>query len=66
MTSENRKAGFGSRLSKFISALDYSSSDFIYDNIKDSTEKLRELEARIARLENPKSELKEVRHPQAV
>jgi len=66
MTSENRKAGFGSRLSKFISALDYSASDFIHENIKDSTNKLRELEARVARLENPKAELKEVQHQQAI
>ena len=66
MTSENRKTGFAARLYEFIGAFDTSANDYIYDNIKDSTHKLRELEARIVRLENPKSGLKGVRHQQAI
>ena len=64
MSKENSNTGIGQRISRIISALDYSSSDFIYDNIEESTNKLRELEARIARLENPESDLREVHHQQ--
>ena len=66
MTSEKKKPGFAARLYEFVNAFDTSGNDYIYDSIKDSTNKLRELEARIARLENPNSELKEVRHQQAI
>ena len=66
MTSENKKTGFATRLYEFLNRFDTSANDYIYDNIRDSTNKLRELEARIARLENPNSALREVRHQQAI
>ena len=66
MTSEKKKTGFAARLYEFVNAFDTSGNDYIYDSIKDSTNKLRELEARLARLENPKSALREVRHQKAI
>jgi len=66
MTIEKKRPGIAARLYEFVNAFDTSGNDYIYNSIKGSTNKLRELEARISRLENPKSELKEVRHQQAI
>ena len=66
MTKDTSKTGFVAKLMEFIDAFDTSGSDVIYDNIERSSNKLRELDARVARLENPNAELREVRHETAI
>jgi len=60
MTTESTKTGFKTRLVNFISAFDSSPSDYIFDGIKHSSDKLRELESRVARLESESVNLSEV------
>ena len=66
MTTENTKTDFKTRLINFVSAFDASPSDYIFDSIRHSQNKLHELEARVARLEAPASPVAEVVQREAV
>ena len=60
MSEENAKTSFGTRVANFINAFDVSPSDYVFDNIRRSREKLNEIEARVARLENAEIAVNEV------
>ena len=60
MTIANSNPAFGTRVKEFILALDATPGDYLFDNAEYARQKLRELEARITRLENQGIELAEV------
>jgi hypothetical protein len=66
MTIENSKTTFKTRLVNFISAFDSSPGDYLFETAQYSHNKLRELEARIARLETADTKVVEVLQKEAV
>ena len=66
MSNENSKASFKTRLVNIISAFDATPGDYLFEGGQDSHNKIQELEARIARLENTAPAITDVRHKEAV
>jgi len=66
MTSTDSKTGFKTRLVNFISAFDATPGDYLFEGVQYSHNKLRELEARVARLESAPPVAADVRQREAV